>query len=171
MEHVEVLKDQFIDFAGKTHYFILAAVSTTEESHSVYNEDGQGDTYAQEVAKVVKFGLSICNPLDKFDEELGVLKATGRARKLPPSIYTTVEGLIGKEIIQVAMKHIAASIKAHPEDYITGYEQAENKWRTQNRIQKLENNLTPTEKIVLEESKKDPHFLDNVREILRHYKK
>lgn len=171
MEHVEVIKDQFIDFEGKAHPFIIAAVSTTEEDHTVYGIDKDGDEYAQEATKVVKFGMSICNPLDEYNEDLGVLKATGRAKKNFPLLYTTIDGLIGKDIIQTTLKVMATQVVAHPEDYIAGYEQAENKWRTKNRIAKLEENLTPTEKIVLEECKKNPKFLDNVQDILKHYKK
>lgn len=166
MEHVEVIKDQFTDYKGEIHQFIVAAVSTTEEDWEVNNEEEFAQVY-----KVIKLGVSICNPRDEFDENKGVLKATGRARKSDPVIFTTVSGIIGKEVVQELLKQAALHIAKHPEDFINGYAEASKKYTEKLHIECLVDNLSPTEKIVLEECRKNPCFLDNVNEILSHYHK
>ena len=122
-EHVDVLKDSFIDYAGKTHHFVIAAVT-----NGLVNEDGSCPTVIEQnglivsvvqiVTKGIRIGVSICNPEDEFVEKVGVLKAVARARESEVVLYSTDLGCINKPLVEAFLKQEAEYLKYNPYAYI-----------------------------------------------------
>lgn len=173
-KHVEVIKDYFVDYAGKRHNFMIAAISEElEVPHRIAMKvaDGfVGPVFSpiDEVVKAIKVGISICNPLDEFDEELGVAKAVGRARKAIPSIWTKEKGYINSKTVMALLTSEADYLKKNPEKYIAGYEDQKKKYLEENEMKELVAGFTSLQAAVVDECEKDPRFLDNVQKYLNY---
>lgn len=170
---VEILKDSFIDYAGNKHHFVIAAVSKPykpEERPCVIEtrEGNRGiEFFAHNVVRSVHIGVSICSPVDKFDEKIGVLSATGRANKSKGVLYVTEKGKVSTPLVRVLLEQEAEFLKNNPAMYIKGYAEAEEKYKKKNKIEKLEQNFSDIERTIVEKVDKDPRFLDNVQEYLK----
>lgn len=122
-EKIETLVDQFVDANGDTRHFVIAAISEvfTED----YEPSNVVDTECndiQEVVKGLKLGYSICNPIDKFDEKLGIAIAIGRARKNASyALYATELGFINTKLVRAFLEQEAEYFKHNPEYKIAGY--------------------------------------------------
>lgn len=122
-EHVEYLVGQFEDANGDVRHYVAAAISEvfTEEYHpvSVYDDT---DGYIGGVVKGVKLGFAICNPIDKFDEQLGITIAVGRARKNQEyALYATESGFINTKLVKAFLEQEAEYFEHNPERRIAGY--------------------------------------------------
>ena len=166
-EHIEVYQDYFIDFAGRKHNFVIAAVSQ-EIPTFIENIHDDVDYSINAIGeKVLKIGISICHPSDEFDQKLGITKAVGRARKYANGLYATFRGYINTDLVKAFLLQEADYIKNNPEQYIAGYKQEKEKWMKNNNIKEIEKNFSELERLVVEKVNKDPHFLDNVNEYLK----
>ena len=161
-----VIKDKFIDYSGKEHQFIVAGVKIPLKGNSNYDEDD-----IELVQYALGIGVSICNPLDLFDEKIGTLKAIGRAYKYRPVLYSLYSGQLNEEIIKTVVQEEIKYIKKHPEKYIKGYLESQNKFFEENKLKEIESNFTDIEKVVVEGIKKDPKYLDNISEYITLWKK
>lgn len=170
-EHVDVLKDSFIDYTGKTHHFVIAAVTNdltnnAGESYMVSRQNIVTLTYSKNLEKALRIGISICNPEDKFIEKIGVLKAVARARNSDPVLYVTKLGYINKDLVKAFLEREAEYLKSNPDVYIKGYNDCKERYLKRKRMEELKDNFSPVEKIVVEGVQKDPKFLDNVNTYL-----
>lgn len=165
-EHVEVIKDSFEDFAGKTHHYVIAAVSVLVYDSIGYLGDN-GDISIEPMTKGLSLGISICNPEDEFNEELGVLKAVGRAKKSIPVIYTSKSGLINTKTVRALLEQESEFLKNNPEKFIKGYEDAKSRHERNIQANTLKNNFNELENKVVEAIKDNPKFLDNVTQYLK----
>lgn len=168
MEHVEVFKDSFVDYAGKTHWFVIAAVSEDliKDCPMVVTQAGLLTKELGIVEKGVKLGISICNPEDEFSEKVGALKAIGRARNSEFVLYSSNKGCINSEVVRAFLRQEANYLKSHPEVYIKGYQDSKDRFLKNKEITDIRNNFSETERIVCENLEKDPKFLDNVNKYL-----
>lgn len=122
-ERIETLTDSFVDEKGETRHFILAAISEVfidfDEPAYVINEH---DIAVAEVYKGIKLGFAICNPIDKFNEDLGKQIAIGRARKNREyALFATQLGYVNTTLVKAFLKQEAEYFKNNPERYIAGY--------------------------------------------------
>lgn len=169
-QYVEVIKDSFTDFAGKEHLFIIAAVS------SLYDESDQKTVVARvsgfiaenvaQVVKDIRIGVSICNPTDEFNEKVGILKATGRAKSSAPVLAVTEGGFVSVPVIRALLSEQAKYIKENPGDYIKGYNESKEKYMKKVEMEKVEENFTEDEKKIIAKVEQDPRYLDNVQKYL-----
>lgn len=169
MNNEIVLKDKFVDYAGKEHQFVIAAVKVSIKNDSgdyIYEVDCIGT-----VGYALSIGVSICNPADEFDEKIGVLKAVGRAYKGEFSIYSQYSGQLGDNVIKAVLQQEIEYIQQHPEKYIKGYLESKDKYLQEQKLEKIESNLTDIEKLVVENVKKDSNYLANVTEYIALWKK
>lgn len=159
-EHIETFISEFVDYLGKTHKFVLAAISQelpnkvedldidaqkecgSDSGDSVtfevncYVEDyGTIDSGFTILTKTLKIGYSICNPSDTFNEEIGIKKAIARARQSVPVIYATSNGVINTPMVKALLQQEADYLKDNPENYIPGY--AETKARFEKHVNKM----------------------------------
>lgn len=163
MEHVEVLKDQFVDYAGKTHYFIIAAISDVfSDSLEVVSAKGVQATVIGEVEKGIRLGIAICNPEDKFVEKTGVCKAIGRARESETVLYASYKGLINTKLVRALLEQEADYLKHNPEKYIVGYAEGKERFLKKQEMNNIKEKFTEVERIVVDNMEKDPTYLDNV---------
>ena len=185
-EHVEVINDSFVDYVGKTHYFTIAAVSSLlprtygelksnptsdddlEVTHEVgiYIEDYGTDDYLCNVTKVVRLGISICNPLDEFDEKVGALKAISRARENSPALLSVNPGTINTTVVRALLKQEAEYLKHNPENFIEGYADMKARYEKRKEMEAMAENFSDTEKAVIAGIQDNPKFLDNAFEYL-----
>lgn len=189
-EHVEFITDSFVDYADKVHHFVISALSqmlpTSSEqleqnpvaegvpvTHEVgiYIEDYGTDQYLGEVCKVVRLGLSICNPTDNFDEKVGALKAAARARNSEPVLYTSDPGIINTKVVRALLEQEAQYIKNNPENVIPGYEDMKARYLKRKEMEAMKGNFSETEAKVVEGLEKDPKFLDNAMQYLEWLRK
>ena len=171
-EHVNVLKDSFVDYEGKTHHFVIAAVT-----NSLSNDEGLfpfvvrlGEmeySHINTVEKGICIGISICNPEDEFVEKIGVLKAVSRARNSTPILYVTNPGYINNTLVEAFLKQEAEYLKSNPDFYIRGYKDSEERYLKKKKMEELKENFSEVERIVVEGIQKDPKFLDNVNTYLQ----
>ena len=185
-EHVEVINDSFVDYVGKTHYFTIAAVSSLlprtsgelksnptsdddlEVTHEVgiYIEDYGTDDYLCNVTKVVRLGISICNPLDEFDVKVGALKAISRARENSPALLSVDPGTINTTVVKALLKQEAEYLKHNPENFIEGYADMKARYEKRKEMEAMAENFSDTEKAVIAGIQDNPKFLDNAFEYL-----
>ena len=185
-EHVEVINDSFVDYAGKTHYFTIAAVSsllprftgqmvnnpTSDEGlrviHEVgiYVEDYGTDDYLCNVTKVVRLGISMCNPTDEYDEKVGALKAIARARANEPAILSVDPGTINTKVVRALLEQEAEYLKHNPENFIEGYADMKARFLKRQEMETMVENFSDLEKAVIAGVQENPKFLDNAFEYL-----
>ena len=171
MNNAIVIKDKFVDYAGKEHQFVIAAVKAPlKNADSNYPEvmsisNGIGTTLGY-VQMGLKVGISICNPLDNFNEKVGVLKAVARANNSEIAIYTAHPGQLGDSLIHAYLEQEAQYVKANPEKYIKGYKDAKASFLKHQEMENVRENFTDIEKVIVEGVKKDPTYLDNVQKYL-----
>ena len=166
-EHVNVLKDSFIDYANRVHYFVMAAISSELENATflVCPHVACGRCTGM-VKKGLRIGVSICNPEDEFVEKVGVLKAIARARDSQPVLYVTDPGYINDTLVEAFLKQEAKYLRSNPDAYIQGYNDAKERYLKKKKMEGLKENFSEVEKIVVEGVQKNPKFLDNVNTYL-----
>lgn len=169
-EHIDVLVDSFVDYAGKTHHFVMAAVTNVLEDDygisPVTNYLNYSNYCFKSVRKGISIGVSICNPKDEFVEKIGVLKAVARARNNDPVLYVTDPSYINKTLVETFLKQEAEYLKSNPDAYIQGYNDSKERYLKRKKMEGLKENFSEVEKIVVEGVQKDPKFLDNVNTYL-----
>lgn len=151
-ERVQYHIDSFIDFEGKEHKFVIAAVSTIlprrfkdysddyyeggeKEFATLYHTvecyvEGYGveDDSEDEVVKKVSVGFSICNPEDEFDENIGKLKAYNRAKNSDAVLYATKSGMINTKVVTALLIQESEYFKENPGSQIKGYRDKMNRY-------------------------------------------
>lgn len=131
--------DKFVDYAGVEREFILAAVSVPLPSDKTFVYIPDPDSYtntfyltdiAASLEKYLFIGMSIRNPEDKYDEEIGKRIAVGKALKgKGKQIYASHAGLINTKMVQALLEQEAEYFKRDPQSYIAGYRNAEKRWK------------------------------------------
>lgn len=122
-ERIETLVDSFVDVNGDTRHFVIAAISV------MFDQDDEPATVSDleykecgEVVKGLKLGFAICNPSDKFNEELGITIAVGRARKNTEyALLASKPGFINTPLVHAFLLQEAEYFKHNPESHIAGY--------------------------------------------------
>ena len=174
MNNEIVLKDKFVDYAGKEHQFIIAATKVvfkdTGSPFVVKLTNGTGEVLG-DVQAGLQIGVSICNPVDEFSEKVGTLKAIARAKKSDIALYAAHPGQISDNLIRTYLAQEAEYVKKNPEKYIKGYNDAKTRFLKHQEMEKVKENFTDIEKVIVEGVKKDPTYLDNVQKYLSYLNK
>lgn len=137
---IEYRIGEFIDFAGRTRKYVVAAVSELIDCACVTTVTRDANLIMDEVVKKLSLGFAICNPEDKWDEELGKRIALGKAMKRPARVmYTSHAGMINTEVVNALINQEMKFFEKSPSTVIKGYETAEQKWI---ESQKINNQLT-----------------------------
>ena len=113
---VDYREGSFIDFEGKDHYFVVCAV--LRESAVFENP-----------IRVLSFGVSFCNPVDKHNNELGKKIAYGRSVKAGnTNVLLGRAGLLNIETVKHILDNEANHVKQYPEQYSVAYAKAKDKY-------------------------------------------
>ena len=145
-EIAEYLCDEFVDFEGKKHKFVLCALSKDSEL------DLCSEEFVAPTVKTVSIGCSVCNLNDTYDEELGRKIAYNRAKsdKFVPALVSTVKGLITTNLVQTLLRQEADYIKRDPNCIIPGYNEKAKKVEVKNEAKKIYSELTSEEQALVQ---------------------
>lgn len=192
-EHIETITSEFVDYKGEKHYFIIAAISQNfpkflnidKNSSNVkigndrtpvfyeVNEyiEGYGMTeYSNSITKSLRIGISICNPVDKFNESIGKAKAIARARMSDPVLFVKNAGLINSKVVRALLEQESEYLKNNPELLIKGYKESKLRYERNHQMVNLEKSFTPVERDIAEKLTKNPNFLDKVYDYIEWFK-
>lgn len=169
-QYIEVIKDSFTDYAGKEHHFVIAAVSELLGGEGstpiVISTEGLNTSILGPVEKGIRLGVAICNPEDKFDEKVGVLKATARAKNAGVSLYATDRGQINTGLIKAFLEQEASYLKNNPEKYIKGYAESKQRFLKKQEMLALKESFSDVEKAVVAGVEDNPKFLENAQKYI-----
>ena len=113
---VDYREGSFVDFEGKDHYFVVCAV--LRES-----------TIRENVTRILSFGVSFCNPVDKHNNELGKKIAYGKSvSDRNTNVLLGRAGLLNIEAVKYILDNETNHVKQYPEQYSVSYAKAEDKY-------------------------------------------
>lgn len=113
---VDYREGSFVDFEGKYHYFVVCAV--LRES-----------TIFENVTRVLSFGVSFCNPVDKYNNELGKKIAYGKSvSDRNTNVLLGRAGLLNIEAVKYILDNETNHVKQYPEQYSVSYAKAKDKY-------------------------------------------
>lgn len=113
---VDYREGSFIDFEGKDHYFVVCAV--LKES-----------TIRENVTRILSFGVSFCNPVDKHNNELGKKIAYGKSvSDRNTNVLLGRAGLLNIETVKYILDNEVSHVKQYPEQYSVSYAIAKEKY-------------------------------------------
>ena len=113
---VDYREGSFIDFEGKDHYFVVCAV--LKES-----------TISKILTRVLSFGVSFCNPIDKNNNELGKKIAYGKSINVKNiNVLMGRAGLLNIDTVKYIRDNEVNHVKQDPEQYSVAYAKAKEKY-------------------------------------------
>lgn len=113
---VDYREGSFVDFEGKDHYFVVCAV--LRES-----------TVFENVTRILSFGVSFCNPVDKHNNELGKKIAYGKSvSDRNTNVLLGRAGLLNIETVEYILDNEVNHVKQYPEQYSVSYAKAKDKY-------------------------------------------
>lgn len=113
---VDYREGSFVDFAGKDHYFVVCAV--LRES-----------TIRENVTRILSFGVSFCNPVDKHNNELGKKIAYGKSvSDRNTNVLLGRAGLLNIETVKYILDNEVNHVKQYPGQYSVSYAKAKDKY-------------------------------------------
>lgn len=192
-ERIETITSDFVDYRGDKHYFVIAAISENfpksfntssskiyiDETRKVANrcipvyyevneyiEDYGLTGYSIPVTKGLRIGISVCNPIDTFNESIGRTKAIARARMSDPVLVVRNPGLINTKMVKALLEQESEYLKDNPELLIKGYKESKARYERNHQMENVAKNFTSEERNIAEKLAKNPNFLDKVYEYL-----
>lgn len=150
-ETTEYRIGKFVDYAGQTRNYIVAAVSQTlptkildpmgdlseEVEHMVVAVGDYVDQTVDQVVKKLSLGFAVCAPDEKeFNEALGKKIAYGKAtnpRSCVGSLYVTKPGFINSIMVDAFLAQEMDNFERNPGSVLKGYNKAAQRWREQER--------------------------------------
>lgn len=122
---VDYREGSFVDFEGKDHYFVMCVV--LKESTILGN-----------LTRVLSFGVSFCNPVDKHNNELGKKIAYGKSvSDRNTNVLMGRAGLLNIETVKYILDNEVNHVKQYPEQYSVAYAKAKEKYeKTKALVQK-----------------------------------
>ena len=113
---VDYREGSFIDFEGKDHYFVICAVL-------------REGTVCGHLTRILSFGVSFCNPVDKHNNELGKKIAYGKSiSDRNANVLLGRAGLLNIETVKYILDNEVNHVKQYPEQYSVSYAKAKDKY-------------------------------------------
>ena len=113
---VDYREGSFIDFEVKDHYFVVCAV--LKES-----------TILENLTRILSFGVSFCNPIDKNNNELGKKIAYGKSINVKnTNVLMGRAGLLNIDTVKYILDNEVNHVKQYPEQYSVAYAKAKEKY-------------------------------------------
>lgn len=148
---------EFTDFKGKLHKFTVCAL-VTETSNLVLAHPNVYEGKLQELTKgsqpmesshLIVFGVSFCCPQDmpNFKESLGKEIAFNRAKsaKIPAKRWIALNTTsITRDFMEEVLKAEVEYVQEHPEKFIKGYKEEEEKYLKKKLSKKVDSKSNTT---------------------------
>ena len=113
---VDYREGSFIDFEGRDHYFVVCIV--LKESTILGN-----------LTRILSFGVSFCNPVDKHNNELGKKIAYGKSVNVKnTNVLMGRAGLLNIDTVKYILDNEVNHVKQYPEQYSVSYAKAKDKY-------------------------------------------
>ena len=113
---VDYREGSFIDFEGKDHYFVVCIV--LKESTILGN-----------LTRVLSFGVSFCNPVDKHNNALGKKIAHGKSVNVKnTNVLMGRAGLLNIETVKYILDNEVNHVRQYPEQYSVAYAKAKERY-------------------------------------------
>lgn len=158
------ITDKFTDYEGKDHWFVVAGTLMKLDKSRITGEppmiieDGEDDStlnqleYYDTVRVSLNVGIAICNPMDDFDEHLGIKKALARARASYGVLYAPFAGMLNETVIRAYLEEKVKHIQNNPQNYIAGYAKAKKKYLENLELNSTYDSFTDNEKEVVDKA-------------------
>lgn len=127
----------FVNYEGVSQKVIVCAVSKSPCCDEDY------------IVRELYLGLSICNPNDTYDEELGKKIAYSKAVNIDPVLFATFPGIINSSTVDNILNSELEFIKKHPGKYIAGYDEKAKKHFDYDLAMSMFNEMTPEEQKIV----------------------
>lgn len=152
-EITEYLCDEFVDFNGVSHKFILCALSRVDNDAAVTFHSVNGILTP---VRTLSLGYSVCNNCDTYNEEIGKTIAYNRARndKFVPEIISTAKGIINTKLVKTILESEAEFIKRNPDSIIPGYNEKLKKMQEKKEAEERLKLMTAEEQQLVEMAKR-----------------
>lgn len=112
---VDYREGSFVDFEGKDHYFVVCAVLR--------------ESTVSENPRILSFGVSFCNPVDKHNNELGKKIAYGKSiSNRNTNVLLGRAGLLNIKTVKYILDNEVNHVKQYPEQYSVAYTKAKDKY-------------------------------------------
>lgn len=127
----------FNDYKGQEHKIIVCALTRKVNDKDYKNVDDvfvyeNEDDYVGKCAQLVKtlsFGVSICNPVDNYNEEYGQMIAYNRAKSCTDQmLFSTRLGFFNTTTVTTILNNYIQYIQKDPGSVIPGYDAAKKKF-------------------------------------------
>ena len=132
----------FKDYKGQEHKVIVCAVSRkvnerncVEVPPTIIYDDPYADPYSDNssrafyVRKILSFGVSICNPIDNYNEEHGKKIAYNRALSNNAQVLTSSQaGFFNTATVTAMLNNYVEYIQRDPGSIINGYDASKKKF-------------------------------------------
>lgn len=122
---------EFVDYENKTHKVVICVITHTCRDY-----------------RHMHIGISICNPVDKYDESLGKKIAFSKAESSMAAMIADF-GIITADVVNLILKQKLEHIQKFPEFYIAGYESAKNKYFDKIKAEEEFKNLDSSEQEIV----------------------
>lgn len=145
---VNYLTGSFVNYAGQSQQVIICAITSEpccSYRYVVDEEDDEGMLFTP-VKRQLNLGISIQNPNDSINEELGKKIAFGKATNATPVMVSTIPGIITKEVVDAVMTKTLKYVQNSPENYIATYAKSKAKFEANKQILDKYNNLSDEDK-------------------------
>lgn len=130
----------FNDYKGQEHKVIVCALTRKVnngycpevDSIRIYENEEDYDGKFARVVKTLSFGVAICNPIDKYDEEHGQTIAYNRAKSdTSQMLFSTRLGFFNTATVTSILNNYIEYIQKDPGSIISGYDEAKKKFYTE----------------------------------------
>lgn len=145
----------FNDYKGQEHKIIVCALSRRANVNNsievppvtVYANENDDWGIQSSVAKVLSFGVAICNPIDAYDKEHGEIIAYNRAKSEDAAVLTSSRaGFFNTTTVTAILNNYIDYIQKDPGSAIAGYDQAKEKFYEEQDLKNDVSKMTEDEK-------------------------
>ena len=156
--------DSFIDYEGKEHKIVMAAVSRPVDTVYVTEDT----TNVKDIKKVLSIGVAVCSPEDKYDESIGMKIAYAKAinKNCLIKLYVLSPGMINTQMVEALMKQELHYIKNNPQNCIKGYKDSYYKFKQLEQERAIFNSFTDEQKSIIN---KYNSFSDSIKNKLKKF--
>lgn len=133
-EIVRYAFDTFVDAFGVKHAITACAISEPD----------------MEFARWVGIGVSVQNPKDENDTEIGKKIAYSKAQNSNKGIFAECSGMVTDALMDLLMVQELKYIKENPDLVIKGYSDMLKREEARQKTLENYNNLSPTEKMIVD---------------------
>ena len=159
----ESLTGTFTDYRGNEREFTMVAVSIPVTGLVTTSSEDLDDMFIDDIEKKLSVGVSVKCVRDKYNEDLGVKIAYGKAVKLQDHCWFVGHpGMINTAVAKVILEQQAMFFKKNPGLYLKGYNSDKEKYEQSGNVRIAPAEMTAEEMCNVAEIAPDEAYNDEV---------